>query len=314
MISRIARKNKVSLSVSYLELIKPYQSVDLSNHRHFFIDNERVGSIQHKFAKHLQQFSDVFDIHDDRITLSSNLTNFDKRSAVIKAALTTLADQGVIKSNPYGPHNTSPAFQKVDVFPIGSKPFTAPLAGIERFHFPHFGGLRHNVSAIAYNSKGVWLARRSSQVETYANMLDHTISGSCTIEHDVTGTLIDEARDEAGLTNKIIKLAVSLGAFQIAYTQKSKNIFHEIFHIFKINLPEDFTPKTKFKDEISEFILVSFDELNNEVLHKNNIAPLSKIILIYFLIKQNYISKNHQEYHELIKAFDYDPATKFNAY
>ncbi len=57
-----------------------------------------------------------------------------------------------------------------------------------------------------------------------------------------------------------------------------------------------------------------YDTLNEEILNKENICLLSKISLIYFLIKIGYISENHKEYHDLIAAFDYDPAAAIDAY
>ena len=117
--------------MSYLKLVKDYQTCDLSNHIPFYVAGEHVGWIQIPFAKTLSEFDDVFDVGDKSIKLIDTLDDFDKRSAGVKHVLKTLADRGELKHNPYGPHN--PLFPKVDVYPIGSKPFTNPLMGIDRY-------------------------------------------------------------------------------------------------------------------------------------------------------------------------------------
>lgn len=297
----------------YLDLIKPYQSVDLSNHLPFYIGNERTGWIQKPFAEHLKQFTDVFICGDERVILSETLTGFNTRSAAIKTVLSHLANQGVVKRNPFGSHNPSPAFQKPDILPVGSEPFSNPLLGIERYYSNLFGIPRHNISVVGYTDDHVWIAQRSDKVE-HPNKLDHMVSGCCTVEHDILGTVADESYDEAGFTQELIQQIKPLSTYHVINNDRNGDVFHELVNLFEISLPNDYQPQTNQLDEIVGFELFSIDELKDEILNKDNLLGFSKIILIYFLIKHKYITEKHKEYDDLIKVFNYDPALEIAAY
>lgn len=299
--------------MGYLDCIKPYQSVDLSNHLPFYIGQERVGWIQKPFIEHLKQFADIFICDETCVTLSDSLNNFDTRSAAVKKTLATLANQGVVKQSPFGPHNPSPAFQHVDWLPVGNKPFTHPLIKIERYYIYYFGAMLHNISIIGHTSDHVWLAQRSNKV-TNPNKLDHLVSGSCTTQMDIGQTIIDEARDEAGLTDDLIKKIKPLSSYNLIHNKADKNVFSERANLFTVEIPKNFQPKTKYKDEVAGFKLISFDELNDEILNQNNLLDFSKIVFIQFLIKIGYITEKHKEYNDLTAVFNYNPSTDIAAY
>lgn len=299
--------------MSYLDCLKPYRNVDLSNHLPFYVSGERVGFIQKSFIEYLKQFTDVFIYDETCVTLSPVFDNFKSRSQTVKSVLAKLTDQGVVKPNPFGPHNPRPAFQKIDVLPVGSDPFNAPLMGVERYHACLFGILHHNISVVGYIDGHVWVAKRGAKA-TSPHMLDHMISGSCTTEHNIEQTIADEARDEAGLPHKLLKNIIPLTTYHLIKRDKRGDVFDEKVNLFHLKTPKDFIPQSQFNDEIEGFNLISFDDLHHEILEKENLLPFSKIVFIQFLIKHRYISEKNEEYSDLIKSFSYDPAAEIAAY
>lgn len=173
--------------------------------------------------------------------------------------------------------------------------------------------MRYNVSVVGHTGDHVWIAKRSDKVE-HPNKLDHMVSGCCTTEYNILEAVADEAHDEAGLNSELIEKVRPLGRYQIISLDKNGDIFHEFVNLFEIKLPEDYTPKTNQPDEITGFNLISFDQVNDELLNHDNLLYFSKIVFIYFLIKIGYISENNKEYRELIGVFNYNRATDIAAY
>ncbi|MEQ9445668.1 MAG: DUF4743 domain-containing protein, partial [Rhodospirillaceae bacterium] len=71
--------------MSYLDRVKACNTYRLSEFVPFLADGQCVGWIQHAFAKVLAEYSDIFVVTNQSVTISENLQSIEERNAAINA-------------------------------------------------------------------------------------------------------------------------------------------------------------------------------------------------------------------------------------
>jgi 8-oxo-dGTP pyrophosphatase MutT (NUDIX family) len=111
----------------------------------------------------------------------------------------------------------------------------------------------------------IWLARRSHSKHIDPNLLDNVTAGGVSANETLLSCAIRELNEEAGIHSDEANRLNPVGLITVRRDIGGSSMHHETLYTFDLELSESFVP-TNQDDEVSEFILVSYEEALHLIL------------------------------------------------
>lgn len=179
-----------------------------------------------------------------------------------------------------------------------------------------------HLTAYTWTSEGLklWVARRSTTIDTCPNMLDNTAAGAVPAELTPLEAMIEEARDEASLPPDLVRRDIRAAGMLSYVTLTSANegdmhglVVPDMIYVYDMELSEDTVPKPR-DDEVQAFFLMEIEEVKERLLRqefKGNCA----LVLIDFFIRHGIVTaETDRDYAEmsvrLHRVLPFDTAPK----
>ncbi|KVZ37287.1 NUDIX hydrolase [Burkholderia ubonensis] len=230
---------------------------DPAAHLRFVIAGLAVGWVRRSDAARLARWPDVFDLTDDRVTLSDRYDTVDARSMALASAIGALAAEGAI-----------PGWRD-EIYAIRNRFDDPPLAYIERAASRFFGTqtyavhlngiVEYAVRPGAPAAPQMWLGRRSATKATDPGMLDNVVAGGIGWGLSVHGTLAKECWEEAGIPPELAARAIAGRAVQVLCSLP-EGTQSELLFVYDLPLPRDFAPHNH-DGEVAEHLLAGVPEV-----------------------------------------------------
>lgn len=251
---------------------------NLINFYPLYHQNKSIGLIRHDLYNQIKQ-SGLDIIQQNQQLVWQTNDNCQQNSAKLAKATDFL-------TNLINPNQN-------ELFAVKNDFDAKPIALIKRSALSLFGfcgyGVHLNGLVFKQNQWFVWLARRSKNKPTEPNRLDQIVAGG--INHPLTArkTLQKEAFEEAGINEKLIKQAIFRGCISNCYEVKN-GIRADIGFCYDLQLDENFHPKNN-DEEVSEFILCSFDQVADLLAKGTEFKINSALIMLDCLIRHGYFDE-----------------------
>ncbi|KVV47466.1 NUDIX hydrolase [Burkholderia ubonensis] len=230
---------------------------DPAAHLRFVIAGLAVGWVRRSDAARLARWPDVFDLTDDRVTLSDRYDTVDARSMALASAIGALAAEGAI-----------PGWRD-EIYAIRNRFDDPPLAYIERAASRFFGTQTYAVhlnGIVEYAARPgaqaapqMWLGRRSATKATDPGMLDNVVAGGIGWGFSVHETLAKECWEEAGIPPELAARAIAGRAVQVLCSLP-EGTQSELLFVYDLPLPRDFAPHNQ-DGEVAEHLLAGVPEV-----------------------------------------------------
>ncbi|KVU04609.1 NUDIX hydrolase [Burkholderia ubonensis] len=230
---------------------------DPAAHLRFVIAGLAVGWVRRSDAARLARWPDVFDLTDDRVTLSDRYDTVDARSMALASAIGALAAEGAI-----------PGWRD-EIYAIRNRFDDPPLAYIERAASRFFGTQTYAVhlnGIVEYAARPgapaapqMWLGRRSATKATDPGMLDNVVAGGIGWGLSVHETLAKECWEEAGIPPELAARAIAGRAVQVLCSLP-EGTQSELLFVYDLPLPRDFAPHNQ-DGEVVEHLLAGVPEV-----------------------------------------------------
>lgn len=197
------------------------------------IDGQAVGWVDRRRAARLAAFDDVFRMDADAIRFVPPLSDAPSRTDALDGVARTLAAEGALTAWRDERYAVAPA--------IGAPPWflleraAARYFGVHTFA-AHVNGLVDEGGAVS-----MWFARRSATKAIDPGMLDNLVGGGIAAGQAVTGTVIKESWEEAGIGAEIAQSARAAGTVDIGRLQQD-GLQRETIFVHDLYLPAGFSP------------------------------------------------------------------------
>lgn len=209
-----------------------------------------AGWLDEARAARLAGFGDVFEVDVDATRLRPGLEGPAAATTALEGVTHTLAAEGQLTAWRDERYAVVPAFGAPPLFLLERA--AARYFGIHTFA-AHVNGLVRRDTGIA-----MWIARRSPTKPIDPGMLDNLIGGGIAVGHDIAGTVVKEAWEEAGITEDIAREASTVGTVGICREQPD-GLQRETIFVHDLWLPESFAPAGQ-DGEVVAHRLVSLHE------------------------------------------------------
>ncbi|CAG0892786.1 unnamed protein product [Cyprideis torosa] len=156
-----------------------------------------------------------------------------------------------------------------ELYAIRSQFHLPTLLLIERSAACLFGMRQYGTTLIGIvhhpqKGKCVWLQRRAKDKPTWPGQWDVTVSGGLSAFLDIRQRMIQEAEEEAGIPEVLLKDMKAAGIVSF-FHDCPRGMYPSTEFMFEVELPSSFTPKN-MDGEVDEFRLVSLQELYEAIL------------------------------------------------
>lgn len=261
--------------MSYLDHIRACNNLDLAHFRPFEIDGRAVGWVHRKNIKTLTAYADVFVINEERVTLVSDLDDFETRSAAVAPVVEGLAASGATLA------------PRAEFYAISEDRHLPPLMQIERSAVPFFGiqasGVHMNGYVRRADGLHMWIARRASGKMTYPGMLDNMVAGGQPLGLGLKENMIKECAEEAGIPQEIARTVRAVG--MIDYNHQSEDTAKpDRQYCYDLELPETFQPVAA-DGEVGEFMMWPIEKVAEVVRDTYEFKFNCNLVIIDFLIR-----------------------------
>ncbi len=261
--------------MSYLDHIRACNNLDLAHFRPFEIDGRAVGWVHRKNIKTLTAYADVFVINEERVTLVSDLDDFETRSAAVAPVVEGLAASGATLA------------PRAEFYAISEDRHLPPLMQIERSAVPFFGVQASGVHMNGYVRRAdglhMWIARRASGKMTYPGMLDNMVAGGQPLGLGLKENMIKECAEEAGIPQEIARTVRAVG--MIDYNHQSEDTAKpDRQYCYDLELPETFQPVAA-DGEVGEFMMWPIEKVAKVVRDTYKFKFNCNLVIIDFLIR-----------------------------
>jgi 8-oxo-dGTP pyrophosphatase MutT (NUDIX family) len=175
---------------------------------------------------------------------------------------------------------------------------------VERFATSLFGLTTRGAHLVAYTETPegmkIWVPRRSPHLFTYPGMLDTTVAGGVKSGASPLHTLVEEADEEASLSEALIRQRVRsrgvishMGLTGKGFAGEQGLVTPDYIYVYDIELPIDVVPKPH-DDEVHAFYSMSVGEVQ-EALLRGDFKPDSGAVLVDFLIRHGIITPENEK-------------------
>ncbi len=202
-------------------------------HRPLRVDGENAGWLDDARAGRIAAFTDVFRVAGDAVTFVDSLDTRQARSEAMAKVAAALAAEGALSAWRDELYAVAPDFGRPPWFVLERA--AARYFGIHTWA-AHVNGLVRTIDGIA-----MWFARRAPHKAIDPDMLDNLVGGGIATGASVTGTVVKEAWEEAGIAAPIAATARAEGTVQIRREQPDGLHWETIF-VHDLWLPEAFVP------------------------------------------------------------------------
>lgn len=244
------------------------------------------------FAELLAGFTDVFQVSDQGIRLSSDLVTSSERTAAIESVLLQLRDRHALsgwRNEPYA---------------VCSPRTGATLFLLDRAAVPKFGtvasGVHVNGFVPSEDGMLMWVGRRSLLKHTAPGKLDQLVAGGHAAHMSIRDTLVKEAAEEASICADLIARACPVGVVTYC-TEHEDGLRRDVLYVYDLEVPGDFQP-VNTDDEIADFSLMPIDEVMRIVRDTDHFKFNCALVVIDFLIRHGRISPECDEYVGMAEA------------
>ncbi len=200
----------------------------------FVVDAAVVGAVTAERAARLRAFPGTFIVDDREVRLVPRLRSRDERSAALAEVARTLANEGAL--SPW----------RDERYAVGLALDAPPLFDLERAAARYFGIQTYAVHVNGTTTRpdgsdAMWIARRSPRKAIDPGLLDNLVGGGLAAGSSVRGTLVKEAREEAGLDEATASQARPAGTLRIHRLQPD-GVQRETIFVHDLHLPPTVVP------------------------------------------------------------------------
>jgi len=256
------------------------------------IGSVRYGWIDQKFAAHLRDFPEVFDVSDYSVTLHNHLIDYQQRTKAVNQVVRELHCAGVIdtwvgEAYPVLHHYGDEAAMEVERA-------AASFLGIRGFGV-HVNGLVRKQGEIY-----VWIGTRSLSKPFWPGKLDQIVAGGQPVGLSLLDNVVKESEEEAAIPTELARQAERVAEIHYEH-QTHRGLENSTLFAYDLWLPEDFVPVNN-DGEVEDFQLMSLSELAELTEHTDKFKDNCNLVNIDLLLRYGVITKTHTDYATLTSA------------
>ena len=154
-------------------------------------------------------------------------------------------------------------------------------------------GVHMNGYKIKNFNKELIIAKRSSSIKSYPNLLDTMVAGFLPLNYNPRVKLIEEAYEEAGIDNKKIK-NVKFVSYVNFIEANMFNCKRGSIIIFDLLLPNTFIPRNN-DGEVESFNNLGMNKVSSLTKSSKYFKFDSRLVAIDFLLRHSFFQNNYQE-------------------
>ncbi len=197
------------------------------------VDGAVAGWLTPERAARIAQFADVFRVNSDAVEFVPALADAEARSRAVARVAEALAAERALTA------------WRDERYAVRAEFGAPPWFVLERAAARYFGirTWAAHVSGLVRTDGGVamWLARRSPHKAIDPGLLDNLVGGGIAAGASVAGTVVKEAREEAGVPAALAAGAQLAGTVDIRRDQPD-GLQWETIYVHDLWLPEAFVP------------------------------------------------------------------------
>lgn len=219
--------------------------------RPWVVDGHVAGYLDDARADMLARFDGVFEVAEAAVRFAPSIDSPEPRTAALETVTRSLATEHALTA------------WRDERYAVARTPADPPLFLIERAAARFFGiateAAHVNGITVRDGRTRMWIARRSVCKPIDPGLLDSLVGGGVAAGTSVTGTVVKEAWEEAGIPNGLASRAAHAGGVRILRLQRD-GLQRETLHVFDLELPPGFQPVNQ-DGEVAGFHLVSIEAL-----------------------------------------------------
>jgi isopentenyldiphosphate isomerase len=272
--------------MSFLDRIAECNQFDAAHFRPFFVAGHQLGWVRPAFMNALAEYSDVFVVKEDSVTLQPRLDSFEARSAAVAPVMQALAERGVI------------AGWRNELYPATTSFRAQPLLQLERAAVAYLGlrtfGVHLNGFVRKHDGIHLWVPRRARLKPTYPGLLDNTVAGGQPIGVGLHANVVKECHEEANIPAELAQNARAVGVITYC-AEVPEGLAPDAQFCFDLELPEDFVPSNT-DGEVDEFYLWPIERVTELVRDTREFKPNCNLVIIQFLMRHGLLPPDHPDY------------------
>lgn len=261
----------------------------------FVAEGTLVGWIAPEFARHLENWPDIFAVRPRGVTLQSDLGDADQRSTAVAEVIEALAMAGIIQG------------WRDEQVSVGDSFYAEPLLHMERAASRYFGIMvfaSHCTGhTVADGMPMIWLARRAKTKNIDPGKLDNLVGGRISRSMSATETLYKEAWEEAGIPRETARAARAAGALRVC-RKIPEGVHRETIFVHDLYLSPEYRP-TNQDGEVERFYCVTPNDALARVEQMTtggDFTVEAAIVMLNFLVRRGFYSTERADYVDLLRA------------
>ena len=257
----------------------------------FIVAGLQVGEVKHSFATQLAEISVNFHRDTNALHWNCHANDFVTRNQAMVELTEALLSAKLI---PY---------RHGELYPVTTNgQRDQPLFLMDRALVPYFGVHAFGQHINGYIRRNgeihMWIARRSLQKRQEPGKLDNMVAGGLPWGLRLEENLVKECWEEAGIPAELAAQAHATG--YIAYRcETERGLKPDTMYCYDLELPDDFIPNCT-DGEVDEFHLWPLEQVAQQVHDTDEVKHNCNLVIIDFLIRHGYITKEHSEYADLV--------------
>lgn len=261
----------------------------------FLVENRIVGWVTPERAQRLARWSEVFARSELGVQCAPRLHTTEARTAALAGVAQALSAEGALTA------------WREERYAVAAEAGAPPLFELERAAARYFG--IHTFAAHANGLVGaeggwrMWLARRSPTKAIDPSRLDNLVGGGVAAGTTFAGTIVREAREEAGVGEDIAGHARCVGVVQIC-RDVPEGLQRETIYVYDFWLPPDFVPVNE-DGEVTEHRLCRPEEVL-AVLAADDITGDASLVIVDFLLRHGCVAADDPSF-ALLQALRHSP-------
>lgn len=260
-----------------------------SKYRKFIVEDVQVGLIRPEVTRALSNYPDVFVITPDRVSLNSNLANYEDRSVAIEAVLRRLKEQNQF---------TTLKGWRDEYYEVKTTFDASPLLKIDRSSTCLFGIKNYGISLTGYVNHPdmglcLWLQKRSKNKQRWPGLWDNMVGGGISTGQSVLQTLYKECVEEASIPLDYHKDIISVGTVG-CFFESDEGIFPNTVFVFDLPIPPQFKPENS-DGEVETFALVPVKKCL-EIIEEGMFKQPIILVVVDFFIRHGVIPADDPYY------------------